>query len=170
MSLYQYGTPAYLDDQKHLSICMAEAEKQKKEHFANTAATWATSLAPLPAGGWGLLQVSSDGTMAVFGSRRHELREGNAVSLWFRYEYRETQVAGNEQYKSAVQREMYDCGHMSSKIVSIAYYGANNLEAPTSSNTFDESKERWTPVIPGTMGDYILDWACKSATPKPKPG
>jgi hypothetical protein len=169
LSQYQYGSPEYQDDRKHLSACEAEAEKQKKEHFANTAATWATSLDSLPNGGWGLLQVSNDGTMAVFGSRRHEMRAGNVVSLWFRYEFRETQGVGAEQHKSAVQREMYDCARMSVRVVSVSFFGANNLAVPGSSSTYDESKASWTPLIPGTMGDYLLDWACKTTAPKPKP-
>jgi hypothetical protein len=157
------GTPEYAEASEHYKNCSATAAEQKKQHFVETAATWATSLEPMPAGGWGFLEVSADGTLAIFGSRRHATREGNVTALWFRYEYRESQSNGNESYKSAVQRQLYDCARMSSKVVSIALYRESNLSGEGSSNTFDESKIRWAPVIPGTMGDFLLDWACKAA-------
>jgi hypothetical protein len=57
---------------------------------------------------------------------------------------------------------------MSNKIVSLTLYRENNLAGEGSANTFDESKTSWTPVIPGTMADFSLDWACKIA-PRAQP-
>jgi hypothetical protein len=143
----------------------AEWEHAWKACIATSRETWAASLNPLPNGGWTFLMVTDDGTFAIFGSHRHATREGNIATLWLRYENRESQSESGQYYMSKVEREMYDCARMASKPVSITYYGGNNLDAIGNSFTYDESKVSWAPVIPGTIGDSLLDWACKS-TPR----
>jgi len=160
------GTPQDDEASETYKKCEATANEQKKAEFAATRDTWAASLDKLSSGGWVFLLVSSDGTFAVFGSHRHATREGNVATIWLRFEYREEQVNGSETYKSLVERNKYDCVRMTSKEVSSTYYGENNLGSGGSSLTFDESKAAWTPAIPGTLGDELLDWACKS-TPRP---
>jgi hypothetical protein len=59
-----------------------------------------------------------------------------------------------------------------SKGVSSTYYGENNLGGGTGSSVnSDEAKVSWAPAIPGTVGDYLLDWACKAVprVPTAKP-
>lgn len=65
---------------------------------------WVASLDPLPGGGWQYLMGTDDGTVAIFGSRRHAAREGNVETLWMRYEYRQMQYVAGQQYKSEVVR------------------------------------------------------------------
>lgn len=156
------GTPEFAEEQKHYEACTAIAAEQQKADFAATRATWAASLNKLPNGAWKFLFVSDDGTFAVFGSHRHATREGDIVSLWLRYEYREQHSNGNENYKSEVERDMYNCARTSTKAVSVTYYHENNLDGVGSSFAYDESKVAWVPVIPGTLGDSLLDWACKT--------
>ena len=162
------GTPTYDEARRDWQTCSTIAAEQKKEQFVATRESWAASLAKLPSGGWIFLTVSSDGTYAIFGSHRHATREGNVVALWLRTEYREAQSYGNESYKSLVERYMYDCVRVASKQVSTTYYRENNLEGPGSSFTFEEAKVAWAPAIPGTMGDSLLDWACKTV-PRTQP-
>jgi hypothetical protein len=124
-------------------------------------------------GGWKLLDVSSDGTTAIFGSHRHDSRKGNVVAVWLRYEYRDSRSQNGESFKSLVERSLYDCDRIASKEISQTAYPDNNLEGvPVLSSTFDEGKVTWTPVIPGTVGDELLDWACKTtpvtSSAKPK--
>ena len=98
----------------------------------------------------------------MFGSRRHESRKGSTVAVWLRFEYREAQGDG---FKSAVERDIYDCARIASKTLSVTYYNENNLGgAPGSSTTYDEDKVSWAPAIHGTVGDFLLDWACKTAS------
>jgi hypothetical protein len=84
--------PEFDEAQKTWLACSTAARQQKKAEFVATRDAWASSLDKLPAGGWIFLMVSPDGTYAVFGSHRHATREGNVVSLWLRYEYRESQT------------------------------------------------------------------------------
>ena len=162
------GTPTYEEARKDWQTCTTTAAEQKKEKFVATRDSWAASLDKLPSGGWIFLTVSADGTYAIFGSHRHATREGNVVALWFRTEYREGQSSGNESFKSLVERNMYDCVRMASKQVSTTSYRENNLEGPASSFTFEGAKTAWAPAIPGTVGDSLLDWACKSV-PRTQP-
>jgi hypothetical protein len=114
------------------------------------------------------LMVSDDGTYAVFGSRRHAIREGNVVSIWLRREYRESQSNGAGSYKAAVERYMYDCARVASKNVAGTFYSENNLGGSGSSFTNEEKLVSWVPAIPGTLGDFLLDWACKTV-PRAQP-
>jgi hypothetical protein len=160
------GTPGFAEAQDIYRKCTAIADEQKKAEFAATRDPWAASLERLPNGGWTFLMVSPDGTYAVFGSHRHATREGNIVALWLRYEHREQQTNGaNGHYKSDVEREMYDCARVASKGVATTYYPENNLGGVGPSYTYEEAKVAWSPAIPGTVGDFLLDWACKT-TPR----
>jgi hypothetical protein len=158
------GKSGYDEAEKAWQECYTLAVQRRKTELVATRDTWAASLDKLPNGGWTFLMVSPDGTYAVFGSHRHATREGNVVSLWLRYEYREQQtVNGYADVKSAVERDMYDCARVRSKGVSSTYYGENNLGGGTGSSVnYDEVKVAWAPAIPGTVGDFLLDWACKT--------
>lgn len=159
--------PNYQKIREAWDECEDRAETAKKADFARTADAWAAGLDRLPGGGWVLLEVRPDGTSAVFGSRRHEIRKGSVVAVWLRTEYRETQANNGISYKSLVERDMYDCERIANKEVSVAYYGENNLNAPAGSFTFDEEKSTWNPIIPGTVGDSLLDWACRASKAQP---
>ena len=164
----KYNTPEHDEWEKAWKECTATANQQKTESYAATGDTWAASLAKLPNGGWTLLMVSPDGTYAVFGSHRHATRDGNVVALWLRHEYREEQTtSAGERFRSSVVRSMFDCARVASKGVSYTYYSRNNLDAVGPSYTYDETKVAWSPAIPGTMGDSLLDWACKTTTRPP---
>jgi surface-adhesin protein E len=154
-----FGTPKHAAATELWQACVTWANNQGKEDLVATKDAWAQSLDKLPNGGWMLLMVSDDGTFAVFGSLRHATREGDVVSVWERWEYRERQANNT---RSSVVRKMYDCARVVSKPVSSASYSQSNLSGAASSNAYDE---RWVPVVPGSMGDSLLEWACKS-TPR----
>ena len=138
------------------NACEAWVKEQGKVDLVATRDAWAQSLDKLPNGGWTLLTVSDDGTFAVFGSLRHATREGNVVAVSQRWEYREQQ---NDNSRSYVVREMYDCAQAASKSVSSNSYRQSNLSGEASSKIYDE---KWVPVAPGTLGESLLDWACKT--------
>jgi Surface-adhesin protein E len=166
----QYGTPAKTDALKNLEACLAIAQEQEKAEWAETRNSWAASLDKLPNGGWEFLMVSADGTYAIFGSHRHGTREGNVVAIWLRYEFRDKQIINGNVVRSRVERNLYDCAGVRSKPVSDGFYPQSNLGGEPITNTFDEAKVAWSPAIPGTVGDSLLDWACKTTTrAQPKP-
>jgi surface-adhesin protein E len=166
----KYNTPEFDAANKIWKECVALASEQQKMEFAASRETWAASLDKLPTGGWVFLMVSQDGIFTTFGSHRHATREGSVVSLWLRYEYRESRsLTGGANYKSVVYREMYDCSGVRSKSVSNTFYSESNLAVLGPSYTYDEAKVAWAPVIPGTLGDSLLDWACKTTPPRAQP-
>lgn len=162
------GKPEYDQASQALRDCEVRANEQKRKHFADTRDTWAAGL-KLPGGGWQLLTVAPDGTYAVFGSREHEIRRGNVVAVWMRYEYREDQSANGLDYMSEVERDLYDCERIASKTVSVTYYRKNNLGEPGPSYVYDEAKSPWAPTIPGTLGDGLLSWACSTGVKATRP-
>jgi hypothetical protein len=163
------GKPGYEEAIEAWRECKARADEAKKKEFAETGRAWALGLDPIPTGGWALLQVSGDGTAAVFGSRRHETRKGSVVSIWLRYEERESQTNNGATFKSEVERTLYDCERIATKAISATYYSENNLSGTGPSYVYDEAKTSWSPVIPGTVGDSLLEWACRTTTQPAKP-
>lgn len=161
----KFNTPERDAAQKIWEKCLALANEQEKAEFSSTRDTWAASLDKLPNGGWAFLRVDAKGTNAIFGSHTHATREGNIVALWLRYEYREAQTdQPGLNYKSFVEREIFDCGNVKYKIVAEIYYSESNLGGVSRAPyEYDEAKVGWTAAIPGTLGDSLLDWACKAA-------
>lgn len=153
---------SFADTQKALSECQARETEKRKNVTAATGPVWATKLDPLSSGGWEVQDVTADGISVLFGSRRHEVRKGTTVTVWLRDEFRETQVKNGQTYKGLVERDVYDCERMTTKVLSVTYYAENNLQASGNSYAYDEGAVRWIPIIPGTVGESILDWACKS--------
>lgn len=64
-------------------------------------------------------------------------------------------------------RQMFDCARMTTKSVAITYYPENNLDGIGLSFVYEEAKVGWAPAIPGTVGDTLLDWACKAVPRAP---
>jgi hypothetical protein len=155
------GKPQYAEAQKAADEC--HAREKKKDVTAATGAIWSTKIELLPSGGWEVLDVSEDGISILFGSRRHEVRKGTTVAIWLRDEFRENQVKNGQTYKGLVERDVYDCERMTNKTLSVTYYAENNLQASGNSYSYDEGTVRWIPIIPGTVGESILEWACKSS-------
>jgi hypothetical protein len=156
------ASQALSECRKQASEQKALAYEQEKKKWPETGATWAAGLNNLPDGGWTLLFVPADGTYAVFGSRRHATRRGSVATVWLRYEYREAQTSLGASYKSAVNRSLFDCDRIAAKAVSGTTYTNNNLDDPGPSITYEEAKVGWTPVIPGTLNEFLLDWACRT--------
>jgi hypothetical protein len=161
MQAATYGTREYNDAQQSWNKCLALVNEQQHSNFKATAMSWAQSLDALPEGGWALLLAFQDGTGAVFGSRRHESVEGEVVTVWLRWEYRETQTTSTGRYKSEAVRVMFDCMRMQSKDLSQTFYSDNNFNGVGVSSVLQQPT--WNPIIPGMMGDQLIDWACKTA-------
>jgi hypothetical protein len=143
-------------------------EAQDAKNDAATALSWAQSLKPLE-GGWELVDVSNDGRHATFESRRQLMRDGSTVYVWLRFENRVPQpwqYTGMPQYKSAAERDHYDCSRQLSKIVSMTAYAESNFDKPNQNESvvYDEKVQQWTPIIPGTLGEKLAQWACRAQT------
>jgi hypothetical protein len=145
------------------NTCSETYGVKHKQQLIDTANDWAASLDRMPQGGWVLLGIGSDGTVATFGSLRHATRQGNIVTVWLRFEYRETQGRPGNYHKSQVQRVMNDCVGMRIQAVSSSGFSDNNLSGQGQTFTTEETKGGWISAIPGSLGEMYLDWACKTA-------
>jgi hypothetical protein len=150
-----------------MALYTAQLAKQEKE----SAGPWALSLMPLSSGGWLRVLIDDNGQFAVFATRRQLMRDGPRVYVWFRWEHRHPEYwNGTTAYQSLVERDLLDCARQVKKVVSQQGYVGNNLAGGSSglSVVVEEKDGKWTPVIPGTVDEVLLDWACSSAPARVK--
>lgn len=125
--------------------------------------SWLGSLQRMPAGGWRYLTSGgglSQGIVVYF-STHHVMLEGNVVTAWLRWEYQVPQTQGLVTYRSAVTREVIDCARDAAKVVAETLYPDQNLGGTAGdSEVYSLRMLQWTPIIPGTLGDNVLSWAC----------
>jgi hypothetical protein len=124
---------------------------------------WLASLKPIPEGGWQFLMTSdqADHEDALFVSSHNMMIRGRLVTAWFRWEYMAAQTYLNQFYQSAVVREEIDCDSAATRDLAITSYSDSNLGGSTIlSQVFDAKVVAWAPAIPGTMGEFMVRWAC----------
>ena len=137
----------------------ALARKWEKEDALN-GHEWATTLDPLPEGGWTLITLAGDGRLAVFATRRQLMRKANFVLAWFRLEER----SPNGQV-SGTHRNEYDCSKFTVRAIAVNQYTKPNLQGVDAEKSFvvEPSELKWEPVSPGSIGEAMAEWACKHA-------
>jgi len=101
----------------------------------------------------------------VYFATRHDAdRKGDIVTMWTRVEYKHAQSP--LAHKSALSKDDWDCKNRQRSTSGVFFYKWNNLQ--------DESPERstnplrsWEKVLPGTVGETLLNFACsiRSVTP-----
>jgi hypothetical protein len=116
----------------------------------------------MPQGGWQFLtagETDNDPNILYF-STHHIIVDGSKVTAWFRWEYQNDVTEGVTTYRSVASREQLDCTRAAEIVISEIVYSGQNMEGTASSQVFDLKTVRWTPIIPGTIGEAELDWAC----------
>jgi len=168
LQLPQFRLQAWSEEAKRI---YEEVDNSRAAEDAATAAEWAESLEPLPAGGWIRLKVSTDGQRAYFASRRQLTRNERSAVAWFRFEYRHpARRSDGSSYRSSTARYEYDCAAPARRLVSMSYYAQANLARPDieHSHAVGPKELQWEPVSPGTIDDEMAEWACKQAPPGSK--
>ena len=77
---------------------------------------------------------------------------------WNRYEFSEMQGSGDTKYWSYVKLDEYDCTSGRMRHVAETYYLGRNLTGKPES--FPESPGEWYAVVPGTISQHALNFAC----------
>jgi hypothetical protein len=161
------------DDQKQwetqraqaLAEQRAHAEQVERERAARKAdpMAWVRTLDPMTAGGWEFRTVAGDGSWAAFSTTHQLKRSGHAVTVWLRQEFAEPQADTNgDRYLSMVQRVEYDCGRDRARPTLVIYYADNNIKGVGQTEQADPKQTPWTPIIPGTLGESEMEWACNA--------
>jgi hypothetical protein len=148
----------------------ARAEKLAAQRAARKAdpMSWVRTLNPLDAGGWQFRSVASDGSWASFSTEHQLKRSGHLVTAWLRQEYPEPQRSGSGNiYLSYVEKIQYDCVHEQARALLIIYYSENNITGSEESDATDVKQAVWVPIVPGTPGENIYQWACAVRSAKP---
>jgi hypothetical protein len=148
----------------------ARAEKLAAQRAARKAdpMSWVRTLNPLDAGGWQFRAVASDGSWASFSTEHQLKRSGHLVTAWLRQEYPEPQRSGSGNiYLSYVEKIQYDCVHEQARALLIIYYSENNITGSEESDATDVKQAVWVPIVPGTPGENIYQWACAVRSAKP---
>ena len=132
---------------------LCSASVQAAEPTPEPSAAWATSLLPLPEGGWERL-VSNRAT-AVYVSFRDAERQGPIATAPVRYEYLQVvQWMGYFPAKSVVTQSEYDCVRSVHRDIASSGYSGNNLSGDHKRWVADKPS-LWTPILPDTVGGAI---------------
>jgi hypothetical protein len=141
----------------------ARAEQLERERAARKAdpMAWVRTLDPMTSGGWEFRSVAGDGSWAAYGTEHQMKRAGKIVTIWLRQEFAEAQHDGNgDAYLSVVQKTDYDCVKEQARPLLVIYYAENNLKGGANTEEADPKQAPWSPVIPGTLAESNLEWAC----------
>ncbi len=137
-----------------------QLEKDRAMRRADPMA-WVRTLDPMSSGGWEFRTVANDGSWASFTTTHQMKRSGKVVTVWLRQEFAEPQLDPNgDPYLSIVQKIDYDCAKEQARPELIIYYGANNIKGSAQTEQADPKQAPWTPIVPGTLGETNLQWAC----------
>ena len=150
----------------------ARTEKLGAQRAARKAdpMAWVRTLNPLAAGGWQFRTVASDGSWASFSTEHQMKRSGHLVTAWLRQEYPEPQRSNNGGiYLSYVEKIQYDCANERARALLIIYYSENNITGSEESDATDVKQAVWVPIVPGTPGESIYQWACGGGNDKTHP-
>jgi hypothetical protein len=146
-------------------------EKAKTEQLARQREmrradpmAWVRTLNPMTEGGWQFRSVGSDGSWASYSTEHQMKRSGHLVTVWLRQEYPEAQRAeGGNIYFSNVEQIQYDCAKEKARALLVIYYAENNIGGAQQSDETDPKQAAWNPIVPGTQGESIYQWACAVA-------
>ena len=147
---------AQVDEKARIEKLGAQRAARKADPMA-----WVGTLNPLTTGGWQFRSVASDGSWASFSTEHQLKRSGHLVTAWLRQEYPEPQRSNNGNiYLSYVEKIQYDCAHEQARALLIIYYSENNITGSEESDATDVKQAVWVPIVPGTPGESIYQWAC----------
>jgi hypothetical protein len=174
------GTAQPPEQQKMWDAQRAQAqsdEKAKAEKLAALRAArkadpmnWVRTLNPLTAGGWQFRSVAADGSWASYSTEHQLKRSGHLVTAWLRQEYPEPQRSNSGNiYFSYVEKIQYDCSKEQARALLIIYYSDNNITGSEESDATNVKEAVWVPIVPGTPGEGIYQWACAAGTAKAHP-
>ena len=141
----------------------AKAEKLAAQRAARKADPmgWVRTLDPLTAGGWQFRSVAPDGSWASYSTEHQLKRSGKLVTAWLRQEYPEPQRSNNGNvYLSYVEKIQYDCANERARALLLIYYSDNNIMGSEESEATDVKEAVWVPIVPGTPGENVYQWAC----------
>ena len=145
-----------------LLACAPSASAETQPASAQRALMWIASLKPLSAGGWKYLTDggSTSDPLVVYFSTHDIQSHRSIITAWFRWEMMKPETYLSFQYLSDVVRTEINCATDSTRDFAITYYSGNNLAGKNESQVENPNDEQWSPVVPGTIGEFIFDSVC----------
>jgi hypothetical protein len=165
------------EQQKTWDAQRAQAQSDEKVRSEKLAAqraarkadpmSWVRTLDPLSSGGWQFRSVGPDGSWASYSTEHQLKRSGKLVTAWLRQEYPEPQRSNSGNiYLSYVEKNQYDCANERARGLLIIYYSENNITGTEESDATDIKEAVWVPIVPGTPGENVYQWACAAGGAK----
>jgi hypothetical protein len=134
-----------------------EAERKRQD---DDMKYWTHELDPLPNGGWSFRHFADDWSYALYSSNHQRRRVGDVVTLWLRWEQRDQQNATGYAFRSYVAKVEFDCTGARMRTVAETFYPERNLKGDPQSLDLNPKSITWDSVIPGSQGEYTLQFAC----------
>jgi hypothetical protein len=85
-------------------------------------------------------------------------RNSNLVKMWQFYDYKTVQTVGGNRFLTAKEQWEFDCAEGRSRVVARKEF-SGNMGSGTMVFTNSEVG-KWTPVIPGNVGQAVWEVAC----------
>ncbi|THJ09389.1 MAG: hypothetical protein CAF43_013075 [Nitrospira sp. CG24C] len=85
-------------------------------------------------------------------------RNSNLVKMWQFYDYKTVQTVGGNRFLTAKEQWEFDCAEGRSRVVARKEFSGN---MGSGTMVFTNSQVgKWTPVIPGSIGQAVWEVAC----------
>lgn len=123
----------------------------------------ASSVSPCLAAHWYSFMNAGSNNMAPYLDADTFVRRGQVVTFWVQYVYDPTTVVVGTQY-SSISKEMYDCSNRTSQDLTTTYYDRDGGVIHVNSKPSEI-----TDVIPGSVGEAIMESVCRPGTPSKTP-
>jgi hypothetical protein len=137
-----------------IGVLEAKEKIPPGEHF-----DWVRSLTFPGSGDWKLIFLAGDGREADFGTTRNSSRRGEVTQVWVRVENREPQ-----QPQSTATFTEFDCDRKTMKFLSQRQFSESDMRGEAKTINALDAPE---PILPGTIADSWLAWACEVTKPTP---
>jgi hypothetical protein len=147
-----------MDDKSEVAkLERKEAERKRQD---DDMKYWTHELDPLPNGGWSFRHYADDWSWALYTSNHQRRRVGDVVTLWLRWEHRDSQSPAGHAFRSYVEKVEFDCNGARMRTVAETFYAERNLKGNPHSLDLNPKSITWDSVIPGSQGEYNLQYAC----------
>lgn len=102
---------------------------------------------------------SGDNKSTTYADPSSVRKVGHVAKVWELIDLKEASTTTPKPFLSAAMQKEYDCKGEQSRIISISYF-PNNMRQGEVLHT-DDSTDKWSPVVPGSVGELIFKLACK---------
>jgi hypothetical protein len=105
------------------------------------------------------IEVSQDNNSIFYIDESTIQREDDMVKMWGLLEYKSEQVVGKYRYLSQMTQYEFDCKEKQRRNF-YSWFHSMRMGGGDVVYTIEQPEDKWSPVVPGTVGNKIWKIAC----------